>query len=155
MLKKIFIGIGTLIILFFIFVSFIFVNLYLTDRYNEKLISQCKNTNYNVKRLDKKAYLLKDDPNQDKLLIEIDKSICYVDPGGKAIASISPNIFGKSGIFNKCSFEQSITYQLIFNNQLTTKIDEKGNVADLYAFNDQPKVTSAFDRVLEIPIEKK
>lgn len=155
MTKKIFIGIGVLVILFFVFVSFMFVNLYLTDKENEKLISQCENTNYNVKRLDnKKVYLLKNDPNQNKLSIKIDKSSLYVDSGDEPIVSKSPNIFGSNGIFNSCSLKQAITYQLIFNNQLTTKIDEKGDIVDIYAFDGQPKVASAFDRVLEFPIEK-
>lgn len=158
MLKKIIITVsvivGLAIILIVLFGGYVIFQSRENDKINEMLISQCKNTNYKVKRLQKQSYKIKNDPNLDKLSVKIGKSFLYVDPGEKPLASISPNIFGNVGIFNNCSLKQTFNYQFIFNDQLTTKIDQKGEVLRPYSHDGDEKVATSFDRVSELFIEK-
>lgn len=156
MLKKILIALGIIISLIILGLVILVGSFYTSPPNNDKDIKLCTENIYNIKNVEQnKKYSLKNDPNQDRLQIQIVKALPT-----KNATTIGGGVTLLGGeAFQGCLMQQIVEYNIVFDNQLLENISQRNKTKtteyvffDILEFQERGK---ALDKSKEYNFEEK
>ncbi len=155
MLKKILIFLGIIISLIILGLVILVGSWYISQVSTNNKIKLCTETGYNIKNVEQnKKYSLKNDPNQDRLQIQIIKAL----PTKNATTMGGASVFG-GPVFQGCWMQQDVKYNILFNNKIVgnTNFDKNGETT-AYNFGDNLRFLKrgeVLDKSVEYNFEEK